>query len=104
LKEDEILDLANDGKVCSSIPDYPLALTDIEATYYNGKIVACGGSTGEEITNKCFELGSDLNDWVEILPMPDGEKQCLRSSVLDEKWILSGRHNYGSEYDSTRVG
>jgi len=39
----EVVDLAKDRKTCSSIPDYPLALYKISATFYSGKLVACGG-------------------------------------------------------------
>jgi len=62
--------------------------------------VACGGSSDEEVTNKCFELGGDLTDWIEVLPLPDGNKQCMRSSIIDGKWILSGGHDFGREYNS----
>jgi len=86
----EVLNLADDGQVCPVLPDYPLSLEATTAAYYDGSIVACGGDTFLQITDKCFRLGGDLTDWEEVSPLPDRERSCSKSSIIDGKWLLSG--------------
>jgi len=84
----EVLDFSGDGKRCASLPDYPLSVGDLTATFLNNKILACGGFGPR--TERCFELrAEDLTQWVEIpaLPLPD---QGMGSSNIDGKWLISG--------------
>jgi len=81
--------LADDKKRCPSLPEYPLGVTDLTAAFYQGKVVACGGFGGTTF-DKCYELGPDLRQWVEFLPLPDKSDYALKSSIIDDKWIVSG--------------
>jgi len=85
----EAIDLADDDKRCPSIPDYPIALDFHTAAYYQGKVVSCGGYDGGRY-DKCYELGPDLRGWLEFLPFPNNQESDMKSSVIDDKWIISG--------------
>jgi len=86
----ELVDLENDKKRCPSLPEYPLAVNRLTAAFYQGKVVACGGYDGTTRTDKCYELGPDLRQWFEFLPFPDNPDDDKRSSIIDDKWIVSG--------------
>jgi len=82
----ELIDLDDDKKVCPDLPEYPIAGALLTAAFHQGKVVACGG---EPLTDQCFELGPDLKEWRQILPLPE-KKYGIASSIIDNKWILSG--------------
>jgi len=83
----EALDLSGEGKECPSLPDYPLEVTHLTATFLNNKIVACGG--WDPYSNQCFELASDLTEWVEIESLLE-ELSSTASSNIDGKWFITG--------------
>jgi len=70
----------------------------VTAAYYRGKVVACGGYTGEEFTANCYELSSDLNEWLPIQSLPDTRLffQTFKSSVIDDTWVLSGGDEFST--------
>jgi len=41
----ELIDLSNEGKNCPLLPNYPLEGTYSVATYFEGKVISCGGQT-----------------------------------------------------------
>jgi len=91
LQSAEVVNVANDGKTCPSIPDYPFPVEQITAAYYRGKVVACGGRGDDGYTSECYELSSDLDEWISIQSLPTMEKStAMRSSVIDDKWVLTG--------------
>jgi len=94
----EVINLANDEKSCPSVPDYPTPIREVTAAYYQGKVVACGGYNGEEFTPKCYELSSDLNEWLPMQSLPDTRffGQTLKSSVIDDTWVLSGGDEFST--------
>jgi len=85
----EVINLADDNKLCPSIPDYPIGVEQHTAVFYQGKIVSCGGYADVR-NDRCFELGPDLRSWVEINSLPIDETASMQSSVIDGKWVISG--------------
>jgi len=91
----EIVDVSGEGKICPTLPDYPLELTLFTAAFYDGKIVACGGLLNSPTvdwipTDRCFSLGPDLSKWEEMYSLPYGPTHAFASSVIDNKWLLTG--------------
>jgi len=83
----EVIDLSGDGKSCPELPEYPLSVTHLTATFLNNTILACGGFYR---TEKCFQLTSDkLSEWVEIASMVE-PLSSLSSSNIDGQWFLTG--------------
>jgi len=85
----EVINLSDESEICPQLPDYPIALEDHTAAFYQGKIVSCGGYDRFK-HDECFELGPDLREWVEIPPLPIAEMDSMKSSVIDQKWVISG--------------
>jgi len=90
----ELLDLSeNKGLGCPSIPDYPEAITELTAAYYDGRVVACGGmvlgGSSTYLTDICYALGLDLKEWVQIPSLGD-RRYRHASSVIDGKWWITG--------------
>jgi len=96
----ELIDLSDKLQTCSIVPNYPLNAEFITTTYYKGKIVACGGGDPPN-TDKCFELASDLTEWVEVASIPSGNRAVMASSIIDNKWLISGGWNGGIIFEST---
>jgi len=86
-----VIDLAEEKKVCKQLPSYPLAIKYHTAAFIKGKIITCGGNDENKIkTDKCFELGPDYDDWQEVQPLPYGVNLDMESSVMGDKWLISG--------------
>jgi len=86
----EVVDLSNSGSVCPSLPNYPLGIVGLTLSLYNGKLIGCGGSTKTGLIDQCFELGPDLEEWVEVAqPLPKAIAG-LTSSVIDNKLFITG--------------
>jgi len=51
LQDVAIVNLSNDGKTCTPLPDYPVAAYELAATFYDGKLVSC---SGYPLTGRCF--------------------------------------------------
>jgi len=86
----EILDIGKDKKTCSSVPNYPVPISAVTAAYYQDKLTVCGGYTRlDDYIDYCFELNSIDDAWVEIESL-DTSKDCIRSSIIEDKWVLSG--------------
>jgi len=94
-----VLDLSGEGKECPSLPDYPLEVTHLTATFLNNKIVACGG--WNPYSNRCFELASDnLTEWVEISSLLE-VLSSMASSNVDGQWFISGGFSTSSTTKTT---
>jgi len=90
----ELIDLSNDGKTCPDLPDYPLAVEYLTVAFFEFSVVACGGYYGYPSylgTGQCFSLGPDLSEWKEFdTPLPYGRRFGEASSIIDDKWFISG--------------
>jgi len=92
----EILNLGKNKKTCSSVPNYPVPISAVTAAYYQDKLTVCGGYTRlDQYVNYCYELTSVDDDWVAIEPL-DNCKDCIRSSIIDDTWIMSGGNLNGT--------
>jgi len=92
----EILDLSGEGHTCATLPDYPLAVTHLTATFLNDELLACGG--WEPAYDKCFKLTADnLSEWVEISSLIE-PLSSMASSNVDGKWLISGGTTPISKY------
>jgi len=89
LSSAEVIDFADDKKSCPQIPDYPMALYDITANFYQGQIVACGGFN-QGFVSDCFALGPDLTEWTQINSLYNGQNSDSASSIFNDKWVISG--------------
>jgi len=98
----EIVDLSGKGLTCPQIPDYPLEIDLFTAVFYDGKIIACGGYDGD-VLDDCFTLGPDLTRWNQIVPLIDGKRSRMASSIIDTKWFISGGFRNSGSLKSTLV-
>jgi len=88
----QVINLGNPDEECPQIPNYPMPIGLMTAAYYQGKVVVCGGRVGDGnvSTDQCFELSSDLTEWVEISSLPEDPSSKLSSSVIRDTWVISG--------------
>jgi len=86
----DVIDMSfNRGDGCPTIPDFPYGTSGIRASYYDGKIVTCGGEYFEA-EKKCYTLGPDLDEWMETDEFPDGDRIESAFSQIDGKLLISG--------------
>jgi len=97
----EVIDLSGDGLTCPKIPDYPLKVDAITAGFYDEKVIVCGGYDNSRTHDECFYLGPDLSRWIEMAPVLGGPKRRLASSIIDNKWLLSGGYDGRTTFKST---
>jgi len=90
----EIVDLSNNGKTCSPLPDYPFPIDSLTAVYYLGAIFACSGNSPNGTQPVCFELESGASSWREVARYPN-LATSQGASVIDNQIIFTG----GSAYD-----
>jgi len=87
----ELIDLSGEGKLCPILPDYPLEVAFLDATFYEESVIVCGGSLpNHHATGRCFSLGPDLSSWKEIDTLPYSPRYSQASSIIDNKWFISG--------------
>jgi len=94
----EILDFSGENKLCSPIENYPLTLESSTAAFYNGRLLVCGGidnvfaGLGTGPTKDCYQLLHGTASWEPIrsLTQPDF---MMRSSVINDNWLISGGTN-----------
>jgi len=100
LDEVEVIYLSGDGKTCPELPNFPLSVTHLAATFLNGTILTCGGW---DRTEKCFKLTSDkMSEWVEIASMVE-PLSFIGSSNIDGQWFLTGGLDDGGSVDITQT-
>jgi len=98
----ELIDLSGEGKTCPTLPDYPHRAQRLTATFYNGNVIACGGDKYGTATSDCFILGPDLSTWENlgsIVPVSHN----MASSIIDNKWFISGGRRSTATLQSTSV-
>jgi len=93
----EVIDLAEDKLDCSPVPNYPFEIANPTMAYYEDKLIVCGGFLESGYIDNCFELTSIDSDWNGIDPLPDNSKDCIRSSIIDGKWVLTGGNIEGPD-------
>jgi len=91
----EVLDDRGSLQKSCNAPDFPLAVFGATGAFLDGKVVICGGDSSEGFTRSCYELESGSDRWVESLSLPGKATRHMRSSVLGQKWLLSGGQGGG---------
>jgi len=91
IREVEAIDLANVNHNCPSLPNYPLDIYLHTAAFYQDQVVICGG--GEPKVDSCYSLGRSLDEWRPMQTLLGGADSDLKSSVLGNKWFISGGEN-----------
>jgi len=99
----EVIDLSGESLICPNIPDYPDEIDFLTATFYDGKVIACGGYDGTSTINECYTLGPDLIRWNQVTPLLGGPRIRMGSSIVDHKWLISGGENSRSILKSTLI-
>jgi len=87
----ELLDMSEERRTCPELPDYPKDVLEFTAAFYDNSVIVCGGNLGFGLTDKCFSLGPDLSSWHELsTPLPNGPRFAMSSSIIDDKWYITG--------------
>jgi len=76
------------------------------AAFHNGRVIGCSGKISAlDFTERCFALGPDLLEWKEIFPLPyNPPLRNLASSVVDNKWLISGGFDDRDDINSDGIG
>jgi len=102
LKSTELVDVSGEAKVCPQVPDFPYEVNQLSATFYKGKVLACGGIS-DTYEDKCYSLGFDLSKWEELDVRLLSKRARMSSSIIDNKWLISGGHDGDNILKSTIV-
>jgi len=93
----EAIDINDPSANCPLIPDYPETIDSLTAAFYEGRVIACGGVALDDVIGDCFELGPDLQEWIQMRGLPYGKNYDMRSSVMGNLWIISGGQTHREE-------
>ncbi len=94
----EVVNVAEQRR-CMLLPKYPLKMIEATGQFYDGKIVACGGSvlisetndgyTSEE-TDSCYQYHLQSKAWFEFGHLLEAAEQSRSASVNEKLWITGG--------------
>jgi hypothetical protein len=93
----EVFDVEKANLRCQRIQSFPYEAYGVLSAYVDGKIIACGGKTETQAKNDCFEFDLEGNSWIETAPLPVPDLSGAKSSVVGQKWFITGG---GSPADS----
>jgi len=99
----ELVDVSGEGKVCPEVPDFPYKVQYLLVTFYQGKVLACGGISSGTYQDKCYSLGSDLSKWEELDSHLLSKRDKMSSSIIDNKWFISGGYDGFKSLKETMV-
>jgi len=98
----EVIDTSDNGKECAKIPDFPIPAQDMMASFYQNKVIACGGEIADTPIPTCFVMDESLI-WQPIEPLPYSLSRAASSNIADIWWITGGRNDLEIPETSTLI-
>ena len=92
----EVVNLQNDNKRCSNLPDFNLTSTlNIGFLLNNNTPVICGGQDSTSSRSECYSLKPGANKWTtdKFLNVPRGDSAIVGNSAKTEFIVIGGQNS-----------